>query len=221
MAEVFGPSVNRTCVIVLTKEPLSLARAQARQSACEEANLPFVLWENSREDDDTNQWVEISQYQWDTQTGNLIDAIKKVENYEMTTLKQLKEEVLAEAQKRREEEPVQYQTVTYQATEDYLEPYQVAVQKLRPIQKRVWAGRAGKITGKKKTVWENEPYTDYETRHQSKTRTLDRQHQFEVPKKSLQHYIEVVHKEKMDSFRQTVLQNAHNESLETGNRSER
>lgn len=207
LVEVFGPQVQQSCVVLLTKEPHSVSRSQNLQNICNNLGIPFVFWENNRKAVDTGTWMNVDQSQLTNQINDLTRKIASVKNYEISTLKSLKDEILREATQRQKNEPASYESVSYTVEVPYQEPEVKAVTKQRPVEKKVWDGEVGKWIGKKKTVikWEN--YTDHETIYHNRTRTETRTSQVEKPKKSVDYYVDIVKQERIAAFKQNLTQN--------------
>ncbi|XP_075259031.1 uncharacterized protein LOC142350907 isoform X2 [Convolutriloba macropyga] len=206
LVEVFGPAVQKSCIVMLTKEPFNPARAQHIQNICAEfkTEVPTVFWENSHKDMLTGQWKELNQAKLDAQIVNLLAKIDQVQNYEIATLQALKNEVNAEANRRREAEPVQYEQKSYTVDVPYMEPEVINVKKQRPVVKDKWDGDLGKIFGKKKHYIVYEDYYEQQTIYHQRSKVETRYHQVALPKKPIEYYIEQVKKDKIRAFKQNL-----------------
>ncbi|XP_075258240.1 uncharacterized protein LOC142350309 isoform X3 [Convolutriloba macropyga] len=208
LVEVFGPAVQKSCIVMLTKEPFNPDRAEYIQNICAQLSpeVPTVVWENSHKDIITGEWKELTQEKLEGQIQNLFSKIDQVQNYEIATLHALKNEVNAEANRRREAEPVQYEQKSYTVDVPYMEPEVINVTKQRPVVKDRWkSGRFGKITGIKETYVEYENYNEQQTIYHQKSKVETRYHQVALPKKPIEHYIEVIKKEKIKTFKLNLL----------------
>ena len=91
------------------------------------------------------------------------------------------------------------------ATRDFPFIQVINVTKQRPVVKDRWKrGRFGKITGQKETYVVYENYNEQQTIYHQRSKVETRYHQVALPKKPIEHYIEVVKKEKIQTFKQNL-----------------
>ena len=206
LTQTFGPQVTQSCVVVLTKEPQSEGRTRNLLQICSDLKVPAVFWENSHVEPDSGVWKSLDPKKLTLQIESLLTKIRAVKKYELTNLQALKNDINAEANRRRDAEATQYETKNYTIQVPYMEAEVRNVTKQRPVVKDKWAGGMGKMLGQKKTYVVMENYTDQETIYHERSREETKTHQVAIPKRPIEFYIDIVKKERVAAFKRQLMQ---------------
>ena len=161
-----------------------------------------MFWKNNFKDEYENEgtWVTLSEDELAAQTQELLATVDRLPNFSMTNLVNMKNEIERKAKLLQENEPVQYESVGVDLQVPYLESKTVGVVKQRPVIHEKERGGLPGFFGATKIEIEYQNYTEDQIVYEEKTRNETRQEQVALPKKSLDHYIEIVKKDMLKEF---------------------
>lgn len=211
LISTFGQDALKSALVLLTKESYNNSRRRSCQNICSEMNCPFVFWKNNHkneDDDDGDLWVNITDDQMTCQVQELFSTIDTLSKFSMKRLEQLRDEIVRKAEKLREAEIPQFESVEIAIEVPYLETKTIGVNKQRPVIKDVRKGGVAGFLGDKKSVIEYENYTEDQIIYEEKLRTEKREEMVQKPKKPLEHYIEIVKREAVEQFKCTLTKSA-------------
>ena len=166
--------------------------------------FPFVFWKNNFKSEDEGSedtWVSLSSDELTAQTQELLATVDKLPNFSMANLENMKNEIVRRAKLRQDQEAPQYESVEIDIDMPYLESKTIDIAKQRPIIREEERGGLPGFFGATKVTIEYQEYTEAQVVYEEKTRKETRKEQVKLPKKSLEHYIEVVKKETMKEFK--------------------